>query len=151
MGTRSLTVFMENDEFVSGEPDGKMIKGKEICVMYRQMDGYPEGHGKDLAEFLSDMSIVNGISLAETRKIANGMGCLTAQVIAHFKNGAGGFYIHRAGTRKCWEEYIYTISQANDKPVIKCEEIDGKKKKLIFNGTASDFLVWIEKEERKAN
>lgn len=150
MGTRSLTVFM-SESWIDTQNGNKIMGGKEICVMYRQMDGYPEGHGKDLAEFLCDMSIVNGISLAETRKIANGMDCLTAQVIAHFKNGAGGFYIHRAGTRKCGEEYIYTISGAKDKVIIKCEEVYAKKKLLVFNGTASDFLVWIEKEEREAN
>ena len=40
MGTRSLTfVYDEN--------------GAKILNMYRQMDGYPSGHGKELAEFLA--------------------------------------------------------------------------------------------------
>lgn len=46
MGTRSITKFIE--------------EGKEICGLYRQFDGYPEGHGKELAEFLQNMPIVNG-------------------------------------------------------------------------------------------
>lgn len=149
MGTRSLTVFMTED-WIDTQKGNKIMKGQEICVMYRQMDGYPEGHGKDLALFLCDMVIVNGLGLNENRKIANGVDCLTAQVIAHFKEGAGGIYIYRGGTRKCGEEYIYTIRTDKEKVIIKCEEVYAKKK-LVFNGTASDFLVWIEKEERKAN
>ena len=37
------------------------------------------------------------------------MGCLAAQIIAHFKNGIGGFYLYPAKTRDCGEEYIYTV------------------------------------------
>ena len=39
MGTRSLTIFSEDGGF-------------EIGVLYRQMDGYPEGHGMELAKLL---------------------------------------------------------------------------------------------------
>jgi len=97
MSTRSLTIFKEET-------------GQEICVMYRQMDGYPEGHGKDLKDFLKDTILVNGIRMSETRKSFNGMGCLTASVIAHFKKGIGNFYIYPAKTRDVGEVYIYTIT-----------------------------------------
>ena len=71
MGTRSLTVFQEYDA--------------EIVVMYRQFDGYPSGHGIDLSEFLAGGKMVNGLSLNENERVFNGMSCLAAQVIAHFK------------------------------------------------------------------
>ncbi|MEP6789506.1 MAG: hypothetical protein ABJB40_13790 [Acidobacteriota bacterium] len=96
MGTRSLTVVL-NEE------------GDEICVLYRQMDGYPTGHGTDLKEFLDGMSVVNGYGSSTPKGAANGMGCLAAQIIAHFKDGIGNFYLYPAGTRDCGEEYIYTI------------------------------------------
>lgn len=96
MGTRSLTVVM--DEYK-----------KEICVLYRQFDGYPTGHGKELKDFLKGFQIVNGMSINQTGKTANGMDCLTAQLIAHFKKGPGNFYLYPTGTRDCGEEYIYTI------------------------------------------
>jgi len=86
MGTRSLTVFKEDD-------------GTEICVMYRQYDGYISGHGADLKEFLKDMYLVNGMGGGQPKRIANGMDCLTAQVIAHFKDGPGNIYVYPAGTR----------------------------------------------------
>jgi hypothetical protein len=59
------------------------------------------------------MLIINGIGGdAKEGTHANGMSCLTAQVIAHFKNefGIGGVYIYPAGTRDAGEEYIYTVS-----------------------------------------
>jgi len=37
MGTRSLTYVYDNKE--------------PLVCMYRQFDGYPSGHGKELAEF----------------------------------------------------------------------------------------------------
>ena len=96
MGTRSLTVVLDSNEC-------------EICVLYRQYDGYPTGHGAELQEFLSGFQIVNGLGSQREEKIANGMDCLAAQLIAHFKKEAGGFYLYPAGTRDCGEEYIYTL------------------------------------------
>ena len=97
MGTRCLTVMNDSD-------------GNEIAVLYRQFDGYPEGHGADLKDFLSPFAIVNGIHSGETRKIANGAGCLAAQIVVHFKGEeAGNIYLYPAGTRDCGEEYVYTL------------------------------------------
>jgi len=137
MGTRSLTVIKEAD-------------GKEIVVMYRQMDGYIDGHGHDLAEFCEDIVIVNGIGVNKPRRIANGMACLAAQIVAHFKDGAGGFYLHPAGTRDCGEDYTYTVSQVpND------GKIDGEHTvhigveshgATVFDGSASELVDFKETE-----
>jgi hypothetical protein len=114
MGTRCLTVMYETPS------EG----GNEIAVLYRQFDGYPEGHGEELSEFLKDMVVVNGISLDENRKIANGSGCLAAQIVAHFKEEPGGFYLHKAGTRDCWEEYIYHVRPQDDGTIkVDVEEV----------------------------
>ena len=83
MGTRSNTVVIETGH----------EKEQILLNLYRQMDGYPSGQGKDLCDFLSTISMVNGIGLSNTRKVANGAGCLAAQLVAHFKEGAGDFYI----------------------------------------------------------
>lgn len=145
MGTRSLTVFEESWETKKGKE-----KKEEICRMYRQYDGYPSGHGKDLAEFLSGFLMVNGYG-KEKHKIANGMGCLTAQVIANFKNGVGNIYVYPSKTKDCWEQYTYFISGKEGKePIIKCvenhsEEYGGNK--ILFDGSASSFLNWIKDQE----
>jgi len=124
MGTRSLTVFKEN--------------GKEFCVMYAQYDGYPDGLGLDLAKFLKDISLVNGISINEKRKIANGLGCLAAQVIAHLKDGPGGIYVYPPKARDCGEEYIYTIEEKEGKINLIC--FDVYYKKVLFCGSPVDFI-----------
>ncbi len=96
MGTRCLTI-VEEDE------------GAEICVLYRQYDGNPTGHGSELKTFLEGMQVVNGLGIGDQKRIANGMDCLAAQLIAHFKTEPGGFYLYPAGRRDCGEEYIYTV------------------------------------------
>ena len=79
MGTRCLTFVYDGD--------------KAVINMYRQFDGYPSGHGQELAEFLMPFKVINGIGSGQDvpGKFANGMGCLAAQMIAHFKNSVGGF------------------------------------------------------------
>jgi hypothetical protein len=100
MGTRSLTIFSDED-------------GREIAVMYRQFDGYLDGHGRELATFLRDRYLTNGYSMDDvgTGKCANGMGDLVAQVICQFKldNRLGGIYVYPAGTRDIGEEFVYFV------------------------------------------
>jgi hypothetical protein len=96
MGTRSLTFVYDGD--------------KPILNLYRQYDGYPTGHGAELAAFLEDFRIVNGIG-RETTRVANGMGCLAAQVVAHFKDSVGGFYIHSVESTECGQDYEYHVYQ----------------------------------------
>lgn len=103
MGTRSLTVFCEEN-------------GTEICVLYRQYDGYPRGHGKDLYNALHDAVMVNGYSTSNMHQV-NGANDLPVQIISHLKAEdssrsvlePGGFYLHPAGTRNCGEDFIYTL------------------------------------------
>jgi hypothetical protein len=76
--------------------------------MYRQYDGYPTGHGAELAEFLSGFEIVNGYGEVKP-KLANGMGCLAAQLIANFKQSVGGFYIYAVTDNDCGQEYEYHV------------------------------------------
>lgn len=97
MGTRSLTVFVDDEK-------------KEIAVMYRQYDGYPEGHGQELCDILKNRRLVNGYSSIDAQQKAfNGMHCLAAQIVADMKDGIGDIYLDPAGTRDCGEEYIYVV------------------------------------------
>jgi hypothetical protein len=76
MGTRSVTIIMDDDG------------SKELCRIYRQFDGYPEGHGRDLAK-LCDVTITNGIRMGKEAGTANGMGCLAAQIVMGLKRDVG--------------------------------------------------------------
>lgn len=117
MGTRSLTVLHEGNK-----------TSPEICVMYRQYDGYVAGHGMELADFLKGIRLVIGISGDETQPIANGMECLAAQVVAHFKTRigmAGGIYLFPPDTRGWWEEYIYHVYEDDGQIRMSAEQADG--------------------------
>jgi hypothetical protein len=137
MGTRALTVVQEND--------------KDVIVMYRQYDGYPDGHGQELADFLKGITLGNGISGDKAMgTFANGMGCLAAQIVAHFKTEAGGFYLYPGETRDCGEEYTYIVTARTGKPWIAIHEgtvaffgqpgrIPASEMRCIWEGFADEF------------
>ena len=124
MGTRCLTFVYDG--------------GTPVINMYRQFDGYPSGHGAELAEFLSGFEIVNGFGEVKP-KLANGMGCLAAQMIAHFKQSVGGFYIHPVTDTDCWQDYEYHVHKEN--VVVK------NPTEVIFDGSWVDFFNWCNTTE----
>jgi len=128
MGTRSLT-------FVYSENETPML------CLYRQYDGYVSGHGQELADFLKPFKVVNGLSDGETSFVANGMGCLAAQLVAHFKKTPGGFYIHPVDlTQDAWQEYEYHIFE--DRIEVK------NPNEPIFSGCWEEFYDFCyEKQE----
>jgi hypothetical protein len=107
------------------------------------MDGYPDGHGMDLAEFLYPFTIVNGIKLSEDRKIANGLDCLAAQMVAHFKNGAGDIYLS-ANKYLQGLDYHYVVYMNK---ALKMQCWSGSK--LLFDGTPQEFIDSIEEINKK--
>tara|TARA_R100001443_G_scaffold115660_2_gene133942 strand:+ start:119 stop:574 length:456 start_codon:yes stop_codon:yes gene_type:complete len=135
MGTRSLTYI--KDEFHTDE---------NVICMYRQYDGYPSGHGLDLAAFLNNFRVVNGLSIDMPKKVANGMSCLAAQLVAELKDGPGNIYLYPPNSKDCGEEFIYEIyidkalTAVNvDNIIIKCIDVwNGNK--LIFEGSPQEFL-----------
>ena len=137
MGTRSLTVF--NNE----------MDNSEIVVLYRQYDGYPTGHGRDLLSFLNNMEIVNGINNTEKRKIANGMGCLSAQIVAHLKEAPGDFYLHSAGTRDIGEEFIYTLYYTEELRIKVQDTYDDGSD--LFDGNMKSFKNWMNPQINPTN
>ena len=155
MGTRSLTRVIEtwNDD------NGKQ-KQEKLVTMYRQYDGYPSGHGQELADFINTGKVVNGISGDNKEKVFNGAGCFAAQMISHFKgDSAGGFYIYSNSAKDVGEEYEYHVLVNFDTKQItlKCYEIgyikkDGtysNKRRVLFNGNAVDFEAFVLKQEQE--
>ena len=139
MGTRSLT-FVYDEE------------GRKIINMYRQYDGYPSGHGKELAEFLEPITMVNGIGATEARKIANGSGCLAAQLVSHFKDGPGGIYLEPTTAVDCGQDYEYHIATHGEgaELTITCQRIEGPRplrRKKIFDGSLEEFKAFCDKED----
>jgi len=102
MGTRCLTFVY----------DGDITEGA-IINLYRQYDGYPSGHGAELARFLTQGTLVNGLR-GEDRVVFNGMGCLAAQLVAHFKDGPGQFYLYPVTAADCGQDYEYHVYERDN-------------------------------------
>ena len=128
MGTRSLTYVYNND--------------KPIVCMYRQYDGYPTGHGAELARFLKSGKVVNGLPIDTEQLLFNGMGCLAAQMIAHFKRTPGGFYIYPVELdQDAWQEYEYHVYEHRvciTRP---------NQTEVLFDGTWKEFETFCKEEE----
>lgn len=141
MGTRSITRITHN--------------GKPLLTFYRQFDGYPSGHGKDIAGFMDGITIVNGYtSSMKGGTHANGAGCFAAQLLSHLKfiggdDGLGGIYVrtHDVGN----QEYTYTITlqtqgdgwdSADEIISVKCE---GHGKNDSYEGDLAGFVEFCNK------
>lgn len=97
MGTRCLT-FVYNESY---DP--------VVCI-YRQFDGYPGGHGKELAEFLKDRKVIYGIPPEkQMQKASNGMECLAASLISELKTEIGNIYLFPTNSKDCNQDYEYRI------------------------------------------
>jgi len=116
MGTRSLTFVYDGDV--------------PVINIYRQYDGYPSGHGHELAQFLDSKTLVNGYGEQNSFE-ANGMGCLAAQLIVQLKHGVGGIYIYPVSSTDCFQDYEYHVYE--DRVVVKDPTA------VIFEGTWEEF------------
>ena len=127
MGTRSRTII--HDDAVP------------LISMYRQFDGYLSGHGLELARFLIDMKIVNGLGL-EREQVANGAGCLAAQMIAYFKNKPGNIYIEPMPDEDTDHvDYVYKVMVDSGKITVEVTG-DGNN----FKGTVSEFAKYCKEQ-----
>lgn len=136
MGTRCLTFVYDDNT--------------PLLCMYRQMDGYPSGHGIELAEFLKDMKIVNGLPFGQEKmKIANGAGCLAAQIVAHFKEAPGGFYLQSPSIEDMdYIDYVYNIYVDSAELKFRLEIQTNNENILQPTSSVEDFLKFcmIENE-----
>lgn len=127
MGTRSTTRVYDGDRM--------------ILSLYCQFDGYHDGVGKQLAEFIQSRPFVNGIS--GNNLVFNGIGCFAAQLVASLKEKAGLWYV--TGKEDQREEYNYEIRGGYDadwRPLPVTFVCDGYGHR--FEGRPEDFQAWAE-------
>jgi hypothetical protein len=159
MGTRSVTIFIEDNY--------------EVCRIYRQYDGYPEGHGIDLAKACK-RKLTQGISggryhvehkkgeqigcLAYQKRCdaadkkyakthANGMGELAALVLCDLKNAnqVGNVYLEPTQREVSdWVEYVYVVREAGETVQI---DIRTKSGPFPFNLKDDDFIGSYKPDE----
>jgi hypothetical protein len=133
MGTRALTFVYDGST--------------PLVNMYRQYDGYPSGHGLELAEFLTRGQLVNGLR-GDDEASFNGMRCLAAAMVANFKETPGGFYIYSVEDTECGQDYEYHVYQVGDTIRVRVTNRGCNMFGLtmsdtndnIFDGTAVEFL-----------
>lgn len=125
MGTRSIVHFYDEKE--------------HVLSVYQQYDGYPNGVGLELAEFLSKGEVVTGFAIGDKINF-NGMPCLAAQFIVAFKKGIGGLYITN---KKDQQEYNYTVKRKNGKLELTIKE----ENLTVFKGDLKKFKTFCETSE----
>lgn len=149
MGTRSTITFysrMDGTNFF-------------LVNIYQQYDGYLEGVGKELCEWLKPKIITNGFSKANWN-IANGAGCLAAKYISEFKPATGGLYIYPEDVAHEDCDYNYSVIIDEDwvtsfstfekkaKDIITIE-VNNWGEKPFFKGTIQELLDYIEKQKEE--
>jgi len=120
MGTRSTVAFYSEHE-----------PRKVLLKVYQQYDGYIDGVGHELANFLESKKVVNGFGATEQTMengYANGMGCLAAQYVAEHKTAIGGFYMT---TNDDKQEYNYKVKFIDGEFNIKVDTFSGTPDELL--------------------
>jgi hypothetical protein len=134
MGTRSTTTIYDGET--------------PLVTIYRQFDGYPSGHGAELASFLTGKTIVNGFGRGDTAQQFNGAGDLACRLITALKDGdpndIGGFYViptDQAGG----EDYHYDVfvGEPGTEPHVKVSRFGN----FVAEGPASEIVALAEAAE----
>ncbi len=157
MGTRSLTHFKRDS-----------IDSPTLMTMYRQYDGYPDGHGKNMVDFLSEKEVYNGYPLHAFHDF-NGMGDVAAQMVAHLKtwhyplteaearDGSsfttenrmvnprygepriGNVYIVEPDSTDQGEEYVYTVYLDEAEKQIFIKVMNVYDDEVMFDGPITEY------------
>lgn len=137
MGTRSIIKFVEKWQDAENE----------LVTIYQQYDGYINGVGYKLAEWLKEKTIVNGFGSKDVTNCCNGAGCLAAQFIKDFKDGIGYLYIYPSDCEP--QDYNYRVlidetktGKADDLITIVVTNWD--ETEPIFVGSPSELLKFKE-------
>lgn len=141
MGTRSTITFIE-----------RVNAGDSIAAqIYQQYDGYLEGVGKSLAEWLIPKIMVNGIPDYE-HNYANGIGDLAAQFVHDFKDSIGYLYLYSPDwDAEAWCDYNYKVIQTIGKNEtgnaddVLTIEVSNWGEEPFFVGKPSKLLEYIKK------
>ena len=112
MGTRATIHIAKREEGVSFSE----IPEKKLVSIYKQYDGYPEGLGVTIADYLYGKKMVNGIGV-DRSIVFNGLGCLAASLIAELKEEAGNVYVDNPESPHGWLDYEYVIWGSDHKDI----------------------------------
>ncbi len=127
MATHALTYVYDDEDNV-------------LCGYYKHFDGYPTSYGLELATFLSNITLVNGLnSNAKMFEVANGMDCLAAQLIVRFKDTVGDVYVAFPQTPN--DNYDFAYHVFRDRIAVNDDT------HLLFIGTWPEFVEYCKNYE----
>ena len=152
MSTRSATIIKQTTYW------GEEAETEELMRFYRHCDGYPEGHGMDMAEAIRNVDLLNGVRGSEWA--------------AHFLNW---FLIHSPyttniefesrGSQHGDLEYLYVVEGIVDHRLGRAkggrlpitisvytigwneDYDDAEEREPIFSGTAYEYIEKFGKEQ----
>ena len=132
--------------YVHDESCGKQA----IMALRRHADGYPRVHAKELCDFLSGLRLVNGLPVGDDFGLANGMGCLAAQMVAHFKTEPGQFYMSNPNGPNDYDDFVYEVFGRSDRPEqpLRLRIVSRlSETKTLYEGSVSDIPAWLAVNE----
>lgn len=128
MGTRSQTRIQDT-------------QGRVYVQIYRQMDGYPSGMGKDLAGIMASRDPVNGIS--GNSQVFNGPGCFAAYLVGQLKGDrAGSIYLQPSSEDLFDHDYTYVITYPDDPTGTFAIDVHRYRGEKIFTGQLPEFTAF---------
>lgn len=148
MGTRSVTV-------VTSQWDAK-DPVEHNATIYRHWDGYLDGHGRWLADFLEDVVVTNG--QIDGVKNFNGPGRLACGIVAAMQEDDLNPDLMKQGV-VCGQEFEYQVhvKYGSEGGEIGIRVLDGPMTAFgmggeecgneIFNGTVKEFDEFIKEAE----
>ena len=157
MSTRSATIILQEREKYERDEDGRWsfagTEDVEIARFYRHCDGYPDGHGLNMAYCFEncDKEHADGRNWFQVYLGA----FMTGQGIegTPFERwGAPHIEFEEAGFEHGDLEYLYTVKgDSEGKPTIAVYGIGWDEHydhalaaEPLFEGTPADYIAWIE-------
>lgn len=110
----------------------------------------PSGHGRELAEFLAPITVVNGYGSGDAAGTTPT--ALAAQAVAHFKNdqGIGGIYLEPTTRTAVWEDYVYKVFASEEAQIrVEVYRVHGTDHELLFSSSPTEMLAWIKNQEQE--
>jgi hypothetical protein len=143
MATRALINIVDRQE---GRSFSKTLPSTAIHTqLYKHYDGYPERLGVTLASYLKGYDISNGIPQGIQGPIANGIGCLAAQLVSYLKEEPGNVYLQPPRNIDM-EDYVYYIwVKENEEIMIS---IFDQEEECIFVGDCNKLIEKYEYNDR---
>ncbi len=143
MSTRALINVVQRQE---GRSFSKTLEPSAIHTqLYKHYDGHPERLGVTLASYLDGYEIHSGMSNKHQGPLANGIGCLAAQLVSYLKNEPGNVYLQPPRNINV-EDYVYYVWVKEDARIMI--SIFDSNNECIYVGDCESLIEKYEYNDR---